>query len=152
MTALGDNPFEDSPPPKEAIDSIELLNTIRSQSRPSWSPEIDRLTAEAVGHGWTVDSLSSAIVKELGASAGPGVTMMLIRRLAVAPPPRARAPRGAAQAAKVHAPCPDPSHPNGCILCYCDNTLTHLTPVPMPAEIKAQFGGMFRAFGTIPDE
>jgi hypothetical protein len=143
------NPFDEEDH-TERIDAIELLNTIRPQSRPSWSPEIDRLSSEAVRNGWTLETLSRAIERDLGSGAGPGVAMMLLRRLSPAPPPRVRPQRQGKTSVFTHIPCKDPSH-RDCQVCYCEGEARHTTPTVMPEWFRTEFRGLLRAF-EVPSE
>lgn len=152
MTALGDNPFEDAPP-DETIDAMELLNTIRQQARPSWAPELDRLMVDAVRNGWTFDTLGKAVNADIGAGAGPGVTMMLLRRLTKNPPPRARTVTGIESAIIGHAPCNLPQHPDNCQICHCSRGKEqHIEIIPMPPWFKEHVPTMFASFGVIPND
>lgn len=153
MTALGDNPFDiDTTPDVEPIDGMELLNTIRTQARPSWSPEIDRMMLEAVHHGWTIDTLAKAVNADIGAGAGPGVTMMLLRRLTKNRPPRTRIVTGAEAAIIGHAPCNLPQHPDNCQICHCARGREqHIEIAPMPDWFRTEMAGLVRNFGRIPD-
>jgi hypothetical protein len=152
MTALGDNPFEDdSRPDVEVIDGMELLNTIRQQARPSWSPEIDRLCMDATRNGWTIDTLARAVSADIGAGAGPGVAMMLLRRLCKNPPPKARIVTGAEAAIIGHAPCNLPQHGPTCQICHCARGREqHIIVTPMPDWFKTEMAAM-KNFGVIPD-
>lgn len=151
MTALGDNPFDDEP--VESMDAMELLETIRPQARPSWSPEIDRLAEQATRNGWSIDTLSAALARDTGGGAGPGVTMMLLRRLAKMPPPRPRTVTGREAAIIGHSPCNLPQHGPNCQICRCDKRHEqHINVIPMPDWFKSEYGALFRTFGRIPHD
>ena len=150
--SLGPNPFDEEAA-IDAIEAIELLETIRPQARPSWSPEIDRLAAAASSNGWTLEGLSAALARDTGGGAGPGVTMMLLRRLAKMPPPRPRQVTGREAAIIGHAPCNLPQHGDRCQICYCDKRREqHIIVEPMPDWFREQYGAMFRGFGRLPHE
>ncbi len=153
MTALGDNPFDaDDKPDIEAIDGMELLNTIRQQARPSWSPEIDRLGMDATRNGWNIDTLAKAVNADIGAGAGPGVTMMLLRRLCKNPPPKARIVTGAEAAIIGHAPCNLPQHGPTCQICHCARGREqHIIVTPMPDWFRTEMAAM-KNFGVIPSD
>jgi hypothetical protein len=152
--SLGPNPFENEDDSSERIDAIEVMDALREHSRPSWSPEIDRMMIDAANNGWTAQSLALALNKELGSNAGPGVTMMLLRRLTPLPPPRQRLRTGMEPQIIGHYPCNIPQHPDNCQLCYCDRNhpAQHVEVEPMPDWFKERFGSMFSRFGRIPDE
>lgn len=151
--SIGDNPFDEDSSSSDSIDSIELLETIRTQARPSWSPEIDRLAAAASSNGWTLETLAAALAKDTGGGAGPGVTMMLLRRLAKMPPPRPRTVTGREAAIIGHSPCNMPQHGDKCQICRCDKRREeHIIITPMPDWFRQEYGPLFRSFGTIPHE
>lgn len=151
--SLGPNPFDDEDN-SERIDSIEVMNALRANSRPSWSPEIDRMMIDAASNGWTAQTLADALNRELGSNAGPGVTMMLLRRLTPAPPPRQRIRTQAEAQIVGHYPCNIPQHPDNCQLCYCDrrNPGQHVEITPMPDWFKERFANLINRFGVIPSE
>ena len=109
---------------------------------------------DAANNGWTAQSLAEALNKELGSSAGPGVTMMLLRRLTPLPPPKQRLRTGREAAIVGHYPCNIPQHPANCQLCYCDRNKPgqHVEVVPMPDWFRERFGGSLGRFGVIPSE
>ena len=135
------------------IDALELLGAIRDGARPSWAPEIDRLCTNAARNGWTIDTLIPALNRDLGMGAGPGVTMMLLRRLTAGPPPRTRIGPTAEAAIVGHAPCNVLQHGDKCQICHCDKRhVQHLVITPMPDWFRTQMSDLFRGFGRIPDE